>query len=553
MGKGGGTAGSDVEALRRSLRSAVDQLCDETAGKAPTALVHQICDEAADDLRAEFKRGISEAVDPLLARLRDAEAQAAGAVTIDDVTRMVADNRAQIDEELRGARADCADAVARVASLEERLGACESLLQEHADIVPRVPEHGERLVQAEAGLDEQGARSDEVAASMQLLQAQVDKSERRLEGVETSLQEMGASLVDVKSREAELNAELARASASAAAASAAAAEVPPPPPPAPATYRSLHGSAIRAGLDANSAETGRIEKGGVFDVVEEHLGAEGETSAQLASDGWVTIMSSSGKQLCVTADASGAPPPAMALPEDLKEKLAMVDSLDKKLSLLGNLSSEIDQIHTTQRETRHELVLLKRDEGSLSNSLADTKQHLNRMQSALDQLSDTIAADVSPFTSRLRSLPTALEQIERKLQAMGEWQEGERQSLVAQLNGKADKSVIAPVQKALVMIRDMLFDTGHRKCAAGRAQFRCLTCDKLQSELQGSLGNVATGRLTARLPSPTAETLYKYGPARATARRAESTREAGLKTPQPPANASASARPVHRPGTAPPR
>ena len=148
----------------------------------------------------------------------------------------------------------------------------------------------------------------------------------------------------------------------------------------------------------------------------------------------------------------------------------MVDSLDKKLALLGNLSSEIDQLHTTQREVRHELVLLKRDEGSLNNSLADTKQQVNRMQSALDKLCGTIVTDVTPFASQLRSFPTALDQIERKLQAMGEWHEAEMQSLVGQLNMKADKSLVAPVQKALVMIRDMLFDSGHRKCAAGRAQ-----------------------------------------------------------------------------------
>ena len=80
---------------------------------------------------------------------------------------------------------------------------------------------------------------------------------------------------------------------------------------------------------------------------------------------------------------------------DLNEKLALVESLHKQMSFLGNLSSEIDQIHTTQREVRHELVLLKRDEGSLNNSLADTKQHLNRMQSALEKLDDTIAADVA--------------------------------------------------------------------------------------------------------------------------------------------------------------
>eukprot|EP01046_Picozoa_sp_COSAG06_P061319 COSAG06_NODE_13397_length_1261_cov_1.277969_2_plen_284_part_01 len=66
------------------------------------------------------------------------------------------------------------------------------------------------------------------------------------------------------------------------------------------TYRSLHGSTIRAGFDAKSADMGSIETGGVFDVVEEHLGVEGETSARLASGGWVTIMSSSGKQLCAT-------------------------------------------------------------------------------------------------------------------------------------------------------------------------------------------------------------------------------------------------------------
>lgn len=373
MGKGGA---SDVDALRRSLRSAVDQLCDETAAKAPKTFVQELNDSLRTDVTA------------LAARLHAAEAELQNTVKATDVEHMLAKMRAQMDDDLCAVRAECADAVSRVVAIEGRLSACESRLQEHEDIVPRVSEHGERLQRAEISLGEQDARSQQVLASMELLQAKVDKSEHRLEGVETALDKLGASLVDVKSREADLNAELARATA------AAAASTPPPT----------------------------------------------------------------------------APPAPTALPVDIEEKLAIVESLDKKLSLLGNLSSEIDQIHTTQREVRHELVLLKRDKGTINNSLADTRQHLNRMQAALEKLNVTIAADVTPFASRLRSLPTALEQFERKLQVMGEWQEGERQSLVAQLNAKADKSVVAPVQKALVMIRDMLFDSGHRKCAAGRAQ-----------------------------------------------------------------------------------
>ncbi len=387
MGKGGG---SDVDALRRSLRSAVDQLCDETAGKAPTSFVREL----NDDLRAELTTVISG----LTFRLQTAETDLNSTVKKVDVERMLAEMKAQMNDDLRAVRADCADAVARVVAVEGRLSECELALKEHAEIVPRVPEHGERLERAEVGLGEQDARTQRMLASMELLQAKVSKSELRLEGVETALDSLGSSLVDVKSREAELNAELARAAAAAAASTPA----PAPPPP--------------------------------------------------------------------LAEAPAPAPPATALPADLEEKLATVDSVDKKLSLLGNLSSEIDQLHTTQREVRQELALLKRHEGNLNNSLADTKQHLNRMQSALDKVNGTIATDVTPFASRLQSLPTALEQVERKLQAMGEWQEAERQSLVAQLNMKADKSLVAPVQKALVMIRDMLFDSGHRKCAAGRAQ-----------------------------------------------------------------------------------
>ena len=521
MGKGGamGDVG-DVENLRRSLRSVVDQLCDQTASKAPAALVETTLASGVAKLRAELRTEISETVEPLAARLEAAEARLEQSVSFADVKRMLAESTAQMDESLRGVRSDCEAAVLRVAEMDARLGACEAALREHEEIIPQVPEHGARLVQAEAGLGAQAAQGQEVMQSMSALQAKVDAGEKRLEGVESALEEMGASLVDVKSRETELNAELARTAALAAA---------PAPTPAPAAAAAP------------------------------------------------------------AVAAAPAPAPTIALPADLEEKLAKVDSLEQKLSLLGNLSSEIDQIHTTQRETRHELVLLKRDEGSLSNSLADTKQHLGRAQSVLDQLSDTIASDVSPFTSRLRSLPTSLEQIERKLQAMGEWQEGERQSLVAQLNTKADKSAVAPVQKALVMIRDMLFDAGHRKCSAGRAQvgaaclphlprmrclslslslslctemhslclsqFRCLTCDKLQSELEGSLGHVATGRLAARQTSPAAETIFKYGPVNRTARRAESVREASIQSPRPPGvgPSDPGQRRINRPGTAPAR
>ena len=417
MGKGGamGDAG-DVENLRRALRSAVDQLCDQTASKAPAALVETTVASGMTKLRSELLLEISETADPLAARLEAAEARLEQSVSFADVKRMLAESSAQMDESLRSVRADCAAAVLRVVAVERRLGACEGALQEHAEILPQVPEHGARLEQAEAGLGTQAAQGQEMNLSMAALQAKVDASEKRLEGCESALEEMGASLEDVQSHEAELNAELARTAALAA--------VPAPAAPAPAP-------AAPARAPAPAPARAR-------------------------------------------AAAPTPAPAAIALPADLEDKLAKVADLEQKLSLLGNLSSEIDQIHTTQRETRHELVLLKRDGGSMSNSLADTKQHLGRMQSVLDQLGETIASDVSPFTSRLRSLPTALEQIERKLQAMGEWQEGERQSLVAQLNTKADKSAVAPVQKALVMIRGMLFDSGHRKCSAGRAQVRCL-------------------------------------------------------------------------------
>ena len=232
------------------------------------------------------------------------------------------------------------------------------------------------------------------------------------------------------------------------------------------------------------------------------------------------------------AAASGAQTQAAAVPPDL----------EKKLGLIAGLAAEIDQIHGALRESKHELVLLKRGNGSLSNSLADRTTDLSRLKADVERLSDTVAKDVAPFATRLHALPTTMDQFDRKLQALASWHESERHQLASQIDGKADKSVVAPIQRALVMVRQMLFES-HGKCSAGRAQFRCLFCDGLQNELEGEVAKIPAAQLTPRPASGQPARHFVHGRSQRTLKENDEVRAAALQSP----DATAPRRPTTAP------
>ena len=59
----------------------------------------------------------------------------------------------------------------------------------------------------------------------------------------------------------------------------------------------------------------------------------------------------------------------------------------------------------------------------------------------------------------------------------------------------------------------MLFDADHRGCAGARAQYRCISCDRLQNTMTPAAPSVGTGALSPRplaSGSANADRIYKW-------------------------------------------
>ena len=156
----------------------------------------------------------------------------------------------------------------------------------------------------------------------------------------------------------------------------------------------------------------------------------------------------------------------MEIPPDLAEKLNRVEQL-------GN---EINQLHTEGRQSRQDLTVLKR-EADLQRSLhTDTVGQLSGVQDRLEQAMAEIAADIRPYVPRMRSLPAALLQMEKQISSLGDYSQESLAVISERLQGKADKSAVLPMQKALVLLRDMLFDAVGlaRTIACALTLFACL-------------------------------------------------------------------------------
>jgi hypothetical protein len=189
-------------------------------------------------------------------------------------------------------------------------------------------------------------------------------------------------------------------------------------------------------------------------------------------------------ELTKKVDAMRAGPSKSEGKEETEVDLTGLPKLIKKCE---QLSAEIDILHTVTRDQRGEVGRLRtdadtsREEAALRGRQVDAALH--ELTSSISSMSSLVASDVKPFTGHLRALPETIKQFGERLEEMAKWQEHQATLLQTKLRGKADTSAVAPMQKALVLLRDMLFDPGHSTCAGARAQYRCISCDKLQSQM----------------------------------------------------------------------